>query len=98
MLKLQVEGKAHQVEPFLYDLRQRPQIALHQEHVKEVSDDNQICVTCEVDLQPSRRLKIVHLRTQDGGEIRMPLLDVIHAEIEEGKTILAGKAFDIFSG
>ncbi|MBH8605771.1 MULTISPECIES: hypothetical protein [unclassified Thermoactinomyces] len=97
MLKLQVEGKAHQVEPFLCDLKQRPQIELHQERVQEMADDDRICFTCEVDLQPSRRVKIVHLITQNGGEIRMPLLDVIYAEIEEGRKILAGKSFDIFA-
>lgn len=98
MIKLQVEGKTQQVEPFLCDLKQRSQIRFHQERVQETVDDSRICVTCEVDLQPSHRVKIIHLRTQDGGEIRMPLLDVIYAEIEEGKTILAGKTFDIFSG
>ncbi|MRG27776.1 hypothetical protein [Laceyella tengchongensis] len=97
MIKLQVEGKTHQVEPFLCDLKQRALIEFHQERVQETVGDSRICVTCEVDLQPSRRVKIIHLRTQDGGEIRMPLLDVIYAEIEEGRKILAGKSFDIFA-
>ncbi|MBH8605505.1 hypothetical protein [Thermoactinomyces sp. CICC 10522] len=97
MIKLQVLGQPDQVKSFLQDIRQRPQIELHQEGMQEMADENGICVTCEVDLQPSSRIKIVHLSTQDGGEIRMPLQDLIYAEIEEGRKILEGKSFDIFS-
>jgi hypothetical protein len=97
LIKLQLLGQPDQVKSFLQDIRQRPQIEIHQEEMQEMADDNRICVTFEVDLQPTRRVKIVHLRTQDGGEIRMPLLDVIYAEIEERGKIIVGKAFDIFS-
>jgi hypothetical protein len=97
LIKLQVLGQPDQVKSFLQDIRQRPQIELHQEGMQEMDDDNRICVTCEVDLQPSSRIKIVHLETKGGGEILMPLLDLVYAEIEEGRKILAGKSFDIFA-
>jgi hypothetical protein len=92
-----VQGQPDQVKSFLQDIRQRPQIELHQEGMQEMADVNRVCVTFEIDLQPSRRVKIVHLETKGGGEIRMPLLDLVYAEIEEGRKILAGKSFDIFA-
>jgi hypothetical protein len=38
----------------------------------------------------------VHIETEDGVEIRIPIMDLIQVEMEDGTTLLAGRSFDIF--
>lgn len=94
--KLRVEGKVHQVGPFMTDLNHHSKINFHQKETQ--MDEDHVCITCDIDLQPFRRVKIVKFLREGKVIITMPLLDLVVAEIEEGKTILAGKSFDIFSG
>lgn len=90
-MKLSVEGQTHEIEPFMNDLKQQSQIDFHHEEIQEVSQEL-------VDLKPSRRVKVVEFLNDGRVIIKMPLLDLVHGEIEEGKIIIAGKSFDIFAG
>lgn len=98
MLKIQVEGQANHVLPFLVDLQQRPQIELlHQEvQNKGITAQIDVCVTCYVKHLPDQRLRMLQIVTTEGSEIRIPLLDVIQVEIEEGVRVFSGRVFDIF--
>ncbi|MBA4602200.1 hypothetical protein [Thermoactinomyces mirandus] len=96
-MKLSVQGQADEVEPFMDELKQHPYIDFHHEEVQEVSQ-HQVCITCDIDLKPLRRVKIVELLKDGEVIVKMPLIDVVHGEIEEGKIIIAGKSFDIFAG
>ncbi len=95
-MKLSVQGQADEVEWFVNDLKHRSQIDFHHEEIQEASL-NQVCVKCDIDLKPSRRVKVVELVKDGKVTVKMPLLDVVHGEIEEGKFIIVGKSFDIFA-
>ncbi|MBA4493091.1 hypothetical protein ACFO25_07595 [Paenactinomyces guangxiensis] len=98
MIKMQVEGRADQVQSFLCQLEQGSQVKLvHKEwEDKEMSQPDEVCFKCYVQKQPDQQMRIVQLVTAGGGEIRIPLFDVIHAEIEEGVKVFAGRNFDMF--
>lgn len=97
MLKVEVGGQREQVQPFLSELEQYSQIELKNKTiVEEEQGEEEIRVICHVEHHPERRMKMVILSTAGGGEIRLPLLDLLLAEMDEGKTIIAGRSFDIF--
>ncbi|SEN74731.1 hypothetical protein [Lihuaxuella thermophila] len=99
MLKLQIEGQPNQVKSFLQDIGQRPQIELiHQEvHNGGMTGQVDVSVSCYIKYLPDRRLRMLQITTMEGGEIRIPLLDVTQVEIDEGVQVVFGKYFDIFS-
>lgn len=99
MIKLHVEGQPNQVKSFLQDIQQRPQIELIHQEVQNRGMTGQVdvCVTCYVRHLPDRRLKMVQMATPEGGEIRIPLLDVTQVELEEGVKVVFGKYFDVFA-
>ncbi|SEM84318.1 hypothetical protein [Lihuaxuella thermophila] len=98
MIKLQVEGQPNKVQPFLHDLKQRPQIELIHQEVKNKGMTGQIdvSVTCYVRHRPDRRLRMVQMVTAEGAIINLPMLDLIVVEIEEGVRVFCGKVYDVF--
>jgi hypothetical protein len=98
MVKLQLEGQDSHVHPLLFDLQQHPNIEWlgNEERVDDGSEQVEVRVVCYVKHRPQGRLKIVHIETEDGVEIRIPIMDLIQVEMEDGTTLLAGRSFDIF--
>ncbi|MBA4541634.1 MULTISPECIES: hypothetical protein [Thermoactinomyces] len=99
MLKVLVEGQMEQVQPFLSDLKQRSQIELLKNEIKEnqMEVNEGIRVVCYVDHKPERRVKTIKLHLADGTQIQLPLMDLIEVEMEKGVRILAGRSYDIFA-
>ncbi|MGA9175197.1 MAG: hypothetical protein WBZ33_14665 [Thermoactinomyces sp.] len=99
MLKVLVEGQMEQVQPFLSDLKQRSQIELLKNELKEnqAAENEGIRVVCYVDHKPERRVKTIGLHLADGKLIQLPLMDLIQVEMEKGIRILAGRSYDIFA-
>lgn len=98
MIKIQVEGQADQVQPFIYDLQSRPQIEwITQEMEQKDSGENEVSVRCCIQFHPGRRIRIIRLTTPEGKDIHIPLSNLIHAELDEGVYVFAGKVYDIFS-
>jgi hypothetical protein len=44
-----------------------------------------------------RKLNVVTITTKEDVEIEIPLLDFLRVEIEEGRWIFVGQAYDIFA-
>lgn len=99
LIKIQVKGKARQVQPFLYDLEQRPQFELHHKEVlnQEITLEDEVTVKCHIRHQPDRRVKVVQMVTAEGAEIHIPMMDLIQTEIEDGVHVFTGRIFDVFS-
>ncbi|PRZ12678.1 hypothetical protein CLV36_11275 [Laceyella sediminis] len=101
MLKLQVEGQANQVQPFLQDLDFHPDLIVkkHENFIERLQPDDKIAVTCYVDRSPNprRRMRIAQLLCRDGVEIRIPLLDVMEVDMANGTRLIAGRSYDIFA-
>ncbi|MBH8589921.1 hypothetical protein ACFO25_06870 [Paenactinomyces guangxiensis] len=55
-----------------------------------------MAISCGIQLHPDRRIKIVALQTAEGGEIHIPILNIVHTETEDGRIIFSGKVCDIF--
>lgn len=96
MLKIQIEGDSHKVKPFLYELIHGPQYRIVSHEMKELPTDD-VQITCHVDHQPKKRMKVVCLHTKEGVDIYIPMLDVIQSEIKPLKHIVAGSIFDVMS-
>lgn len=101
ILKLQVEGNANQVQPFLMDLNQRSDLIVkkYENFIEGLRPDDKISVTCYVDRSPNprRRMRVAQLLCRDGVEIRIPLLDVMKVDIVNGTQLIAGRSYDIFA-
>jgi hypothetical protein len=99
VLKVQVEGKMRQVEPFVRELTHRPHMELVPEAVRVENESEQevIRVHFQVQHQPQRRVKVVSLFDKGGQEIRIPLMDVIDVQMDDGRRIVTGRSFDIFA-
>lgn len=101
MLKIQVEGQVSQVQPFLMDLDQRPDLVVkkYENFTGALQPDDKITVTCYVDhsSNPQRRVRIAQLLCRDGVEIRIPLLDVMKVDMANGTRLIAGRSYDIFT-
>jgi hypothetical protein len=101
VLKLQVEGNANQVQPFLMDLDRRPDLIVkkHENFIAGLQPDDKIAVTCYVDRSPNprRRMRVAQLLCRDGVEIRIPLLDVMEVDMANGTRLIAGRSYDIFA-
>ncbi|MBA4496429.1 hypothetical protein ACFO25_16865 [Paenactinomyces guangxiensis] len=100
MVKIQIEGPNHEVQCFLYELQRCSQFKSLKEQVassikNETKDGTE--AGCFINYLPDQRMRIVQMVTPEGGEIRIPLFDVIHVEIEKGVKVFAGKGFDAFS-
>ncbi|MBA4603518.1 DUF3970 family protein [Thermoactinomyces mirandus] len=95
MLQIRVTGKEKEVEPFLHDLKRCPQF----EWVNEAfsATDYEINTTCSLRHDPCKGYQVVHLYSENGEVITIPLSGMILAEMEEGKRIIAGWHFDIFA-
>ncbi|MRG28402.1 hypothetical protein [Laceyella tengchongensis] len=98
MLKVQVEGQMEKVQPFLSDLKQRSQVELleNQPMDKGKSQCADVKVTCYIHHHSRRSVKTLRLETENGQVIRLPLMDLIEAEVQDGVKIFAGRSFDIF--
>ncbi|AUS09967.1 hypothetical protein C1X05_14790 [Laceyella sacchari] len=101
MLKLQLEGRVNQVQPFLMDLDRRPDLVVkkHENFIAGLQPEDKISVTCYVDRSPNpkRRMRIAQLLCRDGVEIRIPLLDVMEVDMANGTRLIAGRSYDIFA-
>lgn len=98
MIKLQVEGDVNQVQPFLAELKNQPNITLFNGE-PAIEDENGVAkCSIFVNYVPSRQIQLVHLNVKHGEKIFIPLLKVVNAEIEEGKWHLSGWNYDIFAG
>ncbi len=101
MLKLLVEGRAKQVQPFLMDLDQRSDLIVkrYKKFIEGLQPDDKISVTCYVDRSsnPQRRVRIAQLLCRDGVEIRIPLLDVMKVDMANETSLIAGRSYDIFA-
>ncbi|AUS08388.1 hypothetical protein C1X05_05800 [Laceyella sacchari] len=96
MLSITVKGNAHKVNHFLYELSQLMELKLIPEEV-EVTDAEEREVTCDVQHQPASKLSVVRLQDCSGCEIAIPMLDLVCAELEDGKYVLTGRCYDLFS-
>ncbi|SEN39951.1 hypothetical protein [Lihuaxuella thermophila] len=96
MLAMLVKGQANRVQAFLTDLQQRPQMKLVHTEVSEQTGDR-IKVFCYIQHQPKHRMCVVQLAAENGETIRIPLVDAIRVEMEEGKTLWVGKVVDLFA-
>ncbi|KPC77862.1 hypothetical protein ADL26_01210 [Thermoactinomyces vulgaris] len=96
MLSITVKGNAHKVNHFLYELSQLMELKLIPEEV-EVTDAEEREVTCDVQHQPASKLSVVRLQDRSGCEIAIPMLDLVCAELEDGKYVLTGRCYDLFS-
>jgi len=94
MLRLHIEGEEQQVQPFLFDLKQHPNMDLIEKEVAEAKEE--VKVKCMVKHEPNRRMKVVALNTVDGKLLQIPVMDAILVKLEEKITLIAGRSFDIF--
>ncbi|WP_158283296.1 hypothetical protein [Laceyella sacchari] len=101
VLKLQVEGNANQVQPFLLDLDRRSDLVVkkYENFIADLQPEDKVSVTCYVDRSPNprRRMRIAQLLCQDGVEIQIPLIDVIEADMMNGIWLITGRSYDIFA-
>jgi hypothetical protein len=101
MMKIQVEGNANQVQPFLMDLDRWPDFVVrkHRSFLAGLQPDDKITVTCYVDRSPNprRRMLIAQLLCRDGVEIRIPLFDVMEVGMANGTRLITGRSYDIFT-
>lgn len=98
MIKLEVEGKLNQVQPFLMELKKQPYIKLFKTgSPAEEVNIGEIRYTVFLNHEPSQNIKTIQLDAQNGQKILIPLTKVIQSEIEEGKWHLSGWHFDIFA-
>ncbi|MFC7440794.1 hypothetical protein [Laceyella putida] len=96
MLTITIKGDAHEVNHFLYELSQLMQLKLCREEV-QLTKDRETSVTCGVRHQPKSKLSIIRLVDRAGCEIDIPMLDLVQADLEDGKWVLTGRCFDLFS-
>lgn len=95
MLRLHIEGKEQQIQPFLLDLKQHhPDIDLIDKKVKD--EKVEITMKCEALNKPKQRVKTVVLHTTDGQSIHIPILDMVMVQLEDKVKFIAGRSFDIF--
>ncbi|MBA4601046.1 hypothetical protein [Thermoactinomyces mirandus] len=100
-MKLQVEGQANQIEPFLRELDYCSNLVFkkHENFMGSLQPDDKLTVTCYIDpgSHPKRRLRIAQLLCRDGTEILIPLLDVMEVEMTSGTRLITGRSYDIFA-
>lgn len=94
MLKLHIEGKEQQIQPFLFNLKQHPNIDLIDKKVEE--EKVELTVKCTVKHKSKRQVKSVVLHTLDGQMIRIPVMDMVMVQLEDKVKFFAGRSFDIF--
>jgi hypothetical protein len=96
MLKVLIEGQADQVRPFIRELEFRSQLDVVSRGPVENGDQKQERVNCLIHYQPKRRSSIVFIETAEGVVVRIPFLDLIAVELEEGRKVISGRVLDIF--
>jgi hypothetical protein len=93
-MKLWVEGKPEQVRPFMLELARHVEV-FPSEPIQKVNEDQEVIV-CLIRYQPRKRVTVVEIETKDNGLVRIPFLDLVMAEMDQGQSILAGWTYDIF--
>ncbi|MBS7529539.1 hypothetical protein IC619_003390 [Hazenella sp. IB182353] len=89
MIQLQVKGLVDQVYTFITDLCNRPHVEFIKSKVN-VRKDTEANVVLVIDHQPAKRTKCIVFH-MDHGDVVIPLLDVVHAELES-QQIITGKS------
>jgi hypothetical protein len=98
MLKLQVEGLASEVKPFMMEIEERAEVIVEKhENFNDLRGSDQVCIRCSVDHLRRRRVKVVRIIDKQGIEIHIPLLDLMDVDLTDGRRLLTGWAYDIFS-
>jgi hypothetical protein len=96
MLKVLIEGQTDRVRLFLRELEYRSQLDVVSHGPVENGDQDQERVNCLVHYHPKSRSTIVFIETVEGVVVRIPFLDIVSIELEEGRKLISGRVFDIF--
>jgi hypothetical protein len=51
----------------------------------------------EVGVQSNQQVTVIQIVTVEGEKIAIPMLDMIHVEIDKGVKLFVGRVFDIFA-
>lgn len=98
LLKLQVEGSSDLIQSFMYELNRNPSMVLHQQEnsYKVKYGKIESCTKCLINHNPQSRVRMIEILTTDGKTIRIEMLDMIQAEVNESVKVFTGKTIDIF--
>ncbi|MBA4496396.1 hypothetical protein ACFO25_00610 [Paenactinomyces guangxiensis] len=98
MLKVSVKGDPHEIYHFMNDLQSQPQYGVQLEAKRYLLPGfNEKEITAYVNYVPKERKPMtVTLKTLEGKEVQINLLDGVAVELDQGITYISGKVFDIF--
>ncbi|MBA4494008.1 hypothetical protein ACFO25_11355 [Paenactinomyces guangxiensis] len=98
MLKLQLSGDPKEIYHFMNDLQSQPQYGVQLESKRYLLPGfTEKEITAYVNYVPKEQKPLtVTLKTQEGKEVQINLLDGVAVELDRGITYISGKVFDIF--
>lgn len=101
-LKLRVMGSLEEVKAFISSFKN--QYIVHQEEESYLPLDmekEKVFVNLTFEVKPYlpriANMIIIKLELPEGKHVEIPLIDGFHVSLEEGKTIITGRSYDIFS-